>query len=66
MFVETGVYRGVPLTAAELAKEYEADPAATVKKYDGKAVVLTGEGVSKDYNSAGAAGMEMKTGGKAK
>ncbi len=66
VFVETGEYKGIPITAAELAKEYAADREATVKKYDGKHLVLTGEVVAKEFNSAGAAGMELKADGKVK
>jgi uncharacterized protein (DUF1330 family) len=65
-FVETGEYAGIRLSAEELAKEYAADPEATVKKYDKKFLVMTGEVVSKEFNSAGAASVELKSGNKVK
>jgi internalin A len=66
VFVETGEYKGIPITAAELAKEFAADGEATVKKYEGKILVLTGEVVAKEFNSAGAAGIELKSDNKVK
>lgn len=66
VFVETGEYKAITITAAELAKEYAADGAATVKKYDGKHLKLTGEVLSKESNSAGAATVHLKVDGKVK
>lgn len=66
MILDAGEYAGIRLTAEALAKEYAADPGETVKKYDKKTIVLTGEAISKDYNSAGAASIELKSGNKVK
>lgn len=66
VFVETGEYKGISITAAALAKEYEADRAATVKKYDHKHLVLSGEVAAKEFNSAGAATIQFKVDGKIK
>jgi hypothetical protein len=66
VFVETGPYQPTVLTAEQLAKEYESDPEAATKKYGEKYLVLTGEIAAKEYNSAGAAGIVLKTDGKVK
>ena len=64
VFVETGEYAAVRISAADLATEYAADPEATVKKYDKKHMVITGEVASKDVNEFGAVGLVLKTGNK--
>ncbi len=66
VFTDKGKYKAVPVTAAELAKEFEADPKATVAKYDKKHLVLSGEVAAKEFNSAGAATITFKTDGKIK
>jgi hypothetical protein len=66
VFVETGEYLGVRVTAEELAAEYTADRDGTAKKYDKKYLVMTGEVLSKEFNSAGAAGIVLKSGNKVK
>jgi len=66
VFVETGKYQGISLTASELGKEYEANPKATTEKYDGKHLILSGEVDKKEVNEAGAAKFTLKTTGKVK
>jgi predicted small lipoprotein YifL len=60
--VEPGEYAAVRISAADLAKEYEADREATVKKYDKKHLVVTGEVTSKSANDVGAVTLGLKTG----
>ena len=64
VFVEAGEYKGISITPAELATEFSADPEATAKKYDGKWLVVSGAVAEKEFNSAGAAGVVLKTDGK--
>jgi hypothetical protein len=59
---EPGEYAAVRIAATDLAKEYAADPEATVKKYDKKHLVLTGEVASKSANDVGAVTLGLKTG----
>lgn len=66
VFVETGEYAAIRISAADLAKEYAADGEAAVKKYDKKYLVITGEVVSKEFNSVGAGAVVLKTGNKVK
>ena len=54
--VDPGEYAAVRISAA--------DPDATVKKYDKKHMVVTGEIVSKDVNELKAVGLTLKTGNK--
>lgn len=60
VFTDPGKYAGVEMTAAELAKEYAADPDATSKKYNDKYLILSGEVEKKEYNSAGAVSVYLK------
>lgn len=60
--VEPGEYAAVRIAATDLAKEYAADPEATVKKYDKKNLVITGEIASKSANDAGAVTLGLKSG----
>jgi hypothetical protein len=62
--VEPGEYAAVRISAADLAKEYAADPDATIKKYDKKHMVVTGEVAAKDVNEFKAVGLTLKTGNK--
>lgn len=64
VFTDTGKYNAVTLTAEALAKEFAADAAGTVKKYDKRHVKLSGEIAAKEFNSAGAASVTLKTEGK--
>ncbi len=64
VFIETGKYAAVRIPATDLAKEYAADPEATVKKYDKKHMVITGEVASKNVNEFKAVGLVLKTGNK--
>jgi hypothetical protein len=66
VFVETGEYQAIVKSVDELAKEWAADAEATVKKYDKKHMILSGEVAAKEYNSAGAATITLKTDGKVK
>jgi hypothetical protein len=66
VFVETGPYQPTVLTAEQLAKEFAADPEAVNKKYENKYLILTGEIVSREYNSVGASSVVLKTAGKLK
>jgi len=65
-FIETGKYEGIALSAAELAKEYATDHEAASKKYDKKYLILTGVVENKEFNSAGAASVQLKVAGKVK
>jgi Leucine-rich repeat (LRR) protein/uncharacterized protein (DUF1330 family) len=64
--VEAGEYKAIAITAVELAKEYATDPEAAQKKYQDKYLVISGEVTAKEFNSAGAATIELKTDGKVK
>ncbi len=64
VFVETGEYAAVRISAADLANEYAADPEATVKRYDKKHLVVTGEVASLDANEFKAVRLVLKTGNK--
>lgn len=64
VFTDVGVYQGIAITAAELGKEFAADRAGTIKKYEGKHLVLSGEVATKEFSSAGAAGILFKSEGK--
>ena len=64
--VEPGEYAAIRITATDLAKEYAADPDATVKKYEKKHVVVTGEVASKDVNEFKAVALVLKTDNKVK
>jgi hypothetical protein len=64
--VEAGPNPAPVLTAEELAKESSADAEATIKKYDKKWLVLSGEIVGKETNDVGAATLELKGDGKTK
>ena len=48
------------LTAAELAHEYIDNRDATVRKYDEKYLIVTGEVVQKETNDAGAVQLDLK------
>ncbi len=62
VFVETGEYTGVKITAEQLAKEYAADEDATLKKYDKKHLLITGEIAKKEANELRAVTLTLKTG----
>jgi hypothetical protein len=55
VFVETGSYEGIAISAEQLGKEIAADRATTEKKYDGKWLILTGEVVEKKKSASGGA-----------
>lgn len=48
------------LTAAELAHEYGENREATVKKYDEKFLIVSGEVLQKEINDAGAVQLDLK------
>jgi Leucine-rich repeat (LRR) protein len=60
VFLDTGKYEATALSAEQLAKEYVADPEATTKKYKDKYLVISGEVMDRDFNSAGAASITLK------
>jgi Leucine-rich repeat (LRR) protein len=64
VFVDTGTNPAITMTAQQLAKEYAADKEAANKKYNEKYLILTGEVVDRQFNSAGAASMTLKVDGK--
>jgi uncharacterized protein (DUF1330 family) len=66
VFVETGEYAGIRISATDLAREYAADREGTVKKYDTKHLVVSGEVASKNFNEVRAANIELKTDNKVK
>ena len=56
----------ITLTADQLAKEYKADRPAAEKKYQDKYLILTGELADRQFNSAGAVSIQLKTEGPVK
>jgi hypothetical protein len=52
------------MTAADLARDYEADRDTTVKKFDKKYVIVTGTILNTETNDVGAVAMELKGEGK--
>ena len=62
VFVDPGEYAAVRISAIDLAKEYAADSEETVKKYNKKHLVVTGEVAAKDVNELNAVRLTLKTG----
>lgn len=66
VITEAGPSPAMRLTADQLAKEYKADPEAARKKYADKWLIVTGEVVDREFNSVGAASVQLKTTGDVK
>jgi hypothetical protein len=52
------------LSASELARDYEADHGAVIKKFDKQYLIVTGTILNSETNDAGAVSMELKGEGK--
>lgn len=59
--VEASPNPAIPVTVADLVKEFAADAQATRKKYSGKYVLLSGKVTSKEVGSAGAIYGNLRT-----